>query len=122
MVRESPPVSTASEGALPERSGVRATDADRQRTIERLRTAAGEGAIDLDELEQRIATAWQARTMTDLDGVTHDLPAPVAPSVPPAPQKGRSLALEDDGFRGHLTVYCLVIGMLVVIWLLGGLN
>ncbi|HEX4901683.1 MAG TPA: DUF1707 domain-containing protein [Acidimicrobiales bacterium] len=114
-------MSTASEGALPERSpGVRATDADRQRTIAHLRTAAGEGAIDLDELEQRIAAAWHARTVTDLDDVTHDLPVPPVPPVPPAPQRGRSLALQDDGFRGHLTVYSLVIGMLVVLWLLGG--
>jgi len=113
-------VSTASEGALPERSGVRATDDDRQRTIARLRTAAGEGAIDLDELEQRIATAWQARTVADLVVVTQDLPATIAAPGARPPKHRHPLVLEDDEFRGHLTTYCLVIGMLVVIWLLAG--
>jgi len=113
-------VSTASEGALPERAGVRATDDDRQRTIARLRTAAGEGAIDLDELEQRIATAWQARTVADLVVVTQDLPATIAAPGAKPPKHRHPLVLEDDEFRGHLTTYCLVIGMLVVIWLLAG--
>lgn len=114
-------MSTASEGALPERSpGVRATDDDRQRTIARLRTAAGEGAIDLDELEQRIATAWKARTIADLVEVTEDLPATIAPPGAKPPKHRHPLVLEDDEFRGHLTTYCLVIGMLVVIWLLSG--
>jgi len=113
------------EGALPEPvSGLRASDADRQRTIALLRTAAGEGCIDLDELEHRIEAAYDARTRGDLDAVTSDIPPGV--TGPPAvaggtpPSHRNPLVLEDDEFRNHLTVYCLVIGMLIGIWLLGG--
>lgn len=114
-------MSTASEGALPEPvGGLRATDADRQRVIARLRGAAGEGAIDLDELEQRITAAYVARTVADLSTVTADLPATVAPPGAKAPKHRRPLVMEDDEFRHHLSVYAAVIGMLVVIWLLGG--
>jgi class 3 adenylate cyclase len=112
-------VSTASEGALPEPvHGVRATDADRERVVARLRTAAGEGAIDLDELEQRIAVVYEVRTAAELSKVTADLPMVPPPPGAKPPKHRHPLVLEDDEFRGHLTTYCLVIGMLVVIWLL----
>lgn len=125
MRAESVIVTSASgEGALPEpASELRASDDDRQRTIALLRTAAGEGCIDLDELEQRISATYDARTRGDLDAVTSDLPASVTRPPAPAgrtPEHRRPLVLEDDEFRGHLTVYCLVIGMLIGIWLLGG--
>lgn len=114
-------MTSASEGALPEPSpGVRATDADRTRAISRLRVAAGEGAIDLDELEQRIVDVYEARTVAELSVVTADLPASMVPLDARPPTHRRPLALEDDELRGHLTTYSLVIGMLVVIWLLGG--
>ena len=117
--------SASGEGALPERaSDVRASDVDRRRTIALLRTAAGEGCIDLEELEHRIEAAYDARTRAELDAVTSDIPASIAgpPAIPGAtpPPHRRPLVLEDDEFRGHLTVYCLVIGMLIGIWLLGG--
>lgn len=114
-------MSTASEGALPEPvRGVRATDADRERVVALLRTAAGEGAIDLDELEQRIAVVYEVRTAAELSKVTADLPAVPPPPGATPPKHRHPLVLEDDEFRGHLTTYSLVIGMLVVIWLLGG--
>lgn len=113
--------SARGEGALPEPApGIRATDTDRERAIAHLRTAAGEGAIDLDELEQRIAVAYEARNLAELAVVTADLPATIAPPGLAAPEHRRPLVLEDDEFRGHLTSYVLVIGMLWVIWLLGG--
>ena len=114
-------MSTASEGALPEPVGsLRATDTDRQRAIARLRVAAGEGAIDLDELEQRITAVYDARTVVDLRTVTADLPATLVAPGAKVPEHRRPLVLEDDEFRHHLSVYASVIGMLVVIWLLGG--
>lgn len=117
--------SASGEGGLPEpASALRASDGDRQRTIAVLRAAAGDGCIDLDELEHRIEAAYDARTRGDLDAVTADLPATVA-APPPAPASTapahrNPLVLEDDEFRGHLTIYCLVIGMLIGIWLLSG--
>ncbi|HEU5084970.1 MAG TPA: DUF1707 domain-containing protein [Acidimicrobiales bacterium] len=113
--------SARGDGALPEPApGIRATDTDRERAIARLRTAAGEGAIDLDELEQRIVAAYDARNLAELAVVTADLPATIVPPGTKPPAHRHPLVLEDDEFRGHLTTYALVIGMLWVIWLLAG--
>ena len=111
------------DGALPEHQPTRrASDADRTQVVERLRLAAGDGLIGLDELEERLAVAYSARTLPELAPLTADLPAETGP--PPAeraaPSRRRPIGMEDEDFRGHLTIYCLVIGMLIGIWLLGG--
>lgn len=41
---------------------------------ERLRVAAGDGRIDLDELDERLALAYAARRYADLDALVADLP------------------------------------------------
>jgi hypothetical protein len=56
------------------RSGLRASDEDRERIGERLRQAAAEGRLVAEELEQRMATALRARTYGELDAVVADLP------------------------------------------------
>jgi hypothetical protein len=56
------------------RSTLRASDADRERVVERLRNAAAEGRLLAHELEQRMATALRARTYGELDAVVADLP------------------------------------------------
>lgn len=53
---------------------MRAADTDRDRVAERLRTAAGEGRLVPDELEQRLDTALTARTYAELEAVVADLP------------------------------------------------
>jgi hypothetical protein len=62
------------------RSTLRASDADRDGVVERLREAAGEGRIAAHELEQRIADALRARTYGELDATVSDLPDPRTPS------------------------------------------
>jgi Flp pilus assembly protein TadB len=62
------------------RSTLRASDADRDGVVERLREAAGEGRLAAHELEQRIAAALGARTYGELDATISDLPSPQAPS------------------------------------------
>lgn len=52
----------------------RASDADREAVVERLREAAGDGRLSLDELESRIEAAYVARTYAELDPITRDLP------------------------------------------------
>jgi hypothetical protein len=54
--------------------GVRASDADRDRTADHLRVQAGEGRLEPDELEERLERAFMAPTLADLDAVTADLP------------------------------------------------
>jgi DUF1707 SHOCT-like domain len=64
------------------RSELRASDADRERVAEILRTAAAEGRLDLDELDERLALVYKAKTYTDLEPLTHDLPVAGAPLAP----------------------------------------
>jgi hypothetical protein len=64
-------------------SQMRISDADRQRVADVLRDAAGEGRIDLDELEERLELTWQAKTYGELVPITLDLQA-AGPVVPPA--------------------------------------
>jgi uncharacterized protein DUF1707/cell wall-active antibiotic response 4TMS protein YvqF len=58
---------------LPE---LRASDADREHTAELLRRAAGEGRLDVDELEERLSTVYTTRTQRELDALTADVVAP----------------------------------------------
>ena len=64
-------------------SQMRISDADRQRVADVLRDAAGEGRIDLDELEERLELTWQAKTYGELVPITLDLQA-TGPVAPPA--------------------------------------
>jgi DUF1707 SHOCT-like domain len=53
----------------------RAADADREAVAERLRIAAGDGRIDRDELDERLALAYAATTYRQLETLVADLPA-----------------------------------------------
>jgi len=62
---------------------LRASHQDRDRVVEMLRVAAGDGRLTADELDQRLEAALTARTYAELAVLTTDLPAANAP-VPPA--------------------------------------
>ena len=62
---------------------LRATDADRDRVVQMLRVAAEEGALTVDELEERLSAAFTAVTRADLVRLVDDLPP--SPATPPAP-------------------------------------
>lgn len=67
-------------------SRLRISDADRHQVSEVLRQAAGEGRIDLDELEERLEATFHAKTYADLVPITADLPVqPRATSAVPRP-------------------------------------
>ena len=53
----------------------RAADADREAVAERLRIAAGEGRLELWELDERLGRAYTAKTYGDLELLVADLPA-----------------------------------------------
>ncbi|MFG3719748.1 DUF1707 domain-containing protein [Streptomyces massasporeus] len=55
--------------------GVRASHAGRERVVDVLRVAAGDGRLTLQELEKRLETALSARTVGELAVLTADLPA-----------------------------------------------
>jgi Domain of unknown function (DUF1707) len=53
----------------------RAADSDREVVAERLRIAAGDGRIDLAELDERLGDAYAAKTYGQLEALVADLPA-----------------------------------------------
>jgi len=61
------------DDALPE---LRASDADREQTAELLRHAAGEGRLTMEELDERLTTAYETRTQRELDLLTADVVVP----------------------------------------------
>ncbi|GAA1920783.1 DUF1707 domain-containing protein [Streptomyces sodiiphilus] len=76
--------------AEPPYAGLRASHADREAVAERLREAAGDGRLDLDELESRLERALTAKTYGELEPLTADLPAPggAVPALPGLPAPG----------------------------------
>ncbi|WLW53896.1 DUF1707 domain-containing protein [Streptomyces sp. YU58] len=59
---------------------LRASHADRDRAVDVLRIAAGDGLLTADELDERLEAALSARTVRELTTLTADLPA-VSPST-----------------------------------------
>jgi hypothetical protein len=59
-------------------AGIRASDAERDATVERLSAATGDGRLTLEEFSQRMERATAARTRADLDRLVADLPADAA--------------------------------------------
>ena len=57
---------------------VRAADSDRDRVVLALRDHQVAGRLTLEEYSQRIDLAHRARTLGELDALTHDLPAETA--------------------------------------------
>ena len=64
--------------------GMRASDADRDATAQRLATALSEGRLDLAEYDHRLNAALAATTIGDLVPITADLPAPGGAAGPAA--------------------------------------
>lgn len=56
------------------RKDLRASNTEREATVERLQHAVGEGRITLAEFEERAKAAYEATTRGDLDALTADLP------------------------------------------------
>jgi Domain of unknown function (DUF1707)/Cell wall-active antibiotics response 4TMS YvqF len=62
---------------------LRASDADRDLAVSRLRENLVEGRLTLEEFSERVDAAHSSRTLAELDALTRDLPAEAAP----APQR-----------------------------------
>ncbi|OLT24571.1 hypothetical protein BJF79_45060, partial [Actinomadura sp. CNU-125] len=74
---------------LPEPAGtpgtpeMRASDADRDQVAQILRDAAGDGRLTLAELDERLDAVYAAKTYSELQPLTRDLPAPGGAAAPP---------------------------------------
>jgi DUF1707 SHOCT-like domain len=63
---------------------IRAADEDRERVATALRSHCEAGRLTIEELEERLAGAYSAKTLGDLDALMTDLPAlPTRPAVAP---------------------------------------
>jgi len=100
---------------------LRASDADRERTVARLRRHHADGRLDLEEFNQRIDQAYAAKTVDELDHVMRDLPPEVPPAwAPPSPAARLSQSQRKRGFYRVLASYGGVMVLLVVIWAVTG--
>jgi len=68
-----------------EPGALRASHDDRDRAVEVLRVAAGDGRITAEELDERVGAALTARTYGELAALTADLPAAPGSLAPGAP-------------------------------------
>ena len=92
---------------------LRASDADRDRTVEELRTHAAEGRLTVEELEERVQRALASRTLGELAVLTRDLPDRASASPPPPARRRRSS-------RSATRTFLAVSALLVAIWALAG--
>jgi hypothetical protein len=77
---------------------LRASDAERDHVVMRLREASVEGRLTLEEFTERMATAYDAHTHAELDVLVHDLPAQAAPERP-APARRWIISLMGNASR-----------------------
>lgn len=98
---------------------LRASDAERDRTATLLRDHAAAGRLTPEELDERLDVAYAARTIGELDALTHDLPASAGASAQP-----RARALDRPGSRER-ALHAIGLAVLVnvacnAIWLATG--
>lgn len=99
---------------------LRASDAERERTAMLLRDHAAAGRLTPEELDERLDVAYLARTVGELDALTHDLPA--SAGLPSAGRPARSAAREAAQRRllHAIGQAVLVSAAAVAIWLATG--
>ncbi|MFE2415295.1 DUF1707 domain-containing protein [Streptomyces hokutonensis] len=67
-------------GELTSTTGLRASHADRDRVVDVLTGAAGDGRLTAEELDERVEAALSARTLGELAVLTADLPVVAGPT------------------------------------------
>jgi Domain of unknown function (DUF1707)/Cell wall-active antibiotics response 4TMS YvqF len=93
---------------------VRASDTEREAVAERLRVAAGEGRLALDELADRLDTAYAAATRAELEPLTADLPATSAPAPSGTGRRWVVAIMGGSGHRGRWRIAprCTVVNVM----------
>lgn len=96
-------------------------DRDRAQTADLLARAAGTGHLDLDQLDDRMAGVWTARTGADLMVLEADLPPSLRAERDRQEAAERQRAAARAGLRGHVMTYLVVMALLVAVWVAAGL-
>ncbi len=94
-------------------SAIRASDDEREAVVTRLRTAAGEGRLDLDELADRVDRALGAVTRAELESLTTDLPEQPAPTTA-TPRRWIVAVMGGSNHRGRWRIAsrCTVVNLM----------
>ncbi len=111
---------------MDDRQHMRASDADRQQVIDRLRAALDEGRLKMEEYVDRMGLASQAVTYGDLAPLCADLPesgavarpdprppAPAAAPSPPAVARRRGM---PTALKVLWTIWGAAVSVNLVIW------
>ena len=108
-----PAITTTARRGAPPRTrcgqdpGVRASDAERESTVSRLRDHGAAGRLDVEELEQRVGAAYEARSRGDLAALLDDLPRTRSVvSAPRADWSGRRHDRSTGGPRSRRSACC----------------
>jgi uncharacterized membrane protein len=88
-------------------AGLRASDADRERLVELLKTAFAEGRLSQDEYNLRMGHAYTARTYGELGALVSDLPGAM-------PRAAHDLSTYQPRRANSLAVASLVCGLLEI--------
>ena len=88
----------AEQGPDPQLPELRASDTDREQAVELLQQAASDGQLTVEELEERVSTAYSARTRKELERLTADL------SVVPSREHGLTVSEGPGGDRWVISV------------------
>lgn len=116
---------------MDDRLDMRASDAERQDVVERLRAALGDGRLKMDEYVERMGRAYEAVTHGDLVPLCRDLPeattpaparpapapAPVPAAVPaPVPDHRGVFARQPAALKVLWTIWLVAVSVNVVVW------
>jgi hypothetical protein len=113
---------------MDDRKHVRASDADRQEVVDRLRDALAEGRLKMDEYGERMGLAYEAVTYGDLAALSADLPQAGPPAKPdaalpaPAPQAvvARPGVIADlpAALKVLWTIWLTAVAINLIVWVL----
>jgi Domain of unknown function (DUF1707) len=109
---------------------MRASDAERQDVVERLRAGLDDGRLKMDEYVERMGRAYEAVTHGDLVPLCRDLPetttpAPARPAAPtpapapaPPPDHRGVFARQPAALKVLWTIWLVAVSVNVVVWVL----
>lgn len=100
----------------PEHPGLRASDAEREVAVERLRIAATEGRLDPDELDERLSAAYAAKHVGELRELVRDVTPPPSRHTTPAAAPARPVFVREQRDTNRLAVGSLAFGLMPFLW------
>jgi hypothetical protein len=95
---------------------IRATNTERQQTVERMGRALADGCLTVAEFDERVAAAWAAKTRGELAGLVDDLPADRPAPIPPLVHRRAGSPM----LRGLTAVWLVLSLVSVAIWVASG--